>query len=132
MEAWIDTALSEEQKLPFAGTKDHASILAAAGSGKTRTLIHLLAQDLCSGIPASGIVAFTFTDKAAEELLARIHVLGKEKMPTVDLSGGFGNALSQVRTRSAISLELPLRSCLSRDLTRVCGAPRLWGQRINR
>src|SRR5277367_182582 len=89
MEAWIATALSEEQKLPFAGTRTHASILAAAGSGKTRTLIHLLAEDLCSGIPGSGVVAFTFTDKAAEELLARIHVLGKEKMPTVDLSGIF-------------------------------------------
>ena len=89
MEAWIAAALSEEQKLPFAGTRNHASILAAAGSGKTRTLIHLLAEDLCSGIPGSGVVAFTFTDKAAEELLARIHVLGKEKMPTVDLSGIF-------------------------------------------
>src|SRR2546428_13717883 len=90
MEDWIAAALSKEQKLPFAaGTSNHASILAAAGSGKTRTLIHLLADDLCSGIPSSGIIAFTFTDKAADELLARIHVLGKEKMPTVDLSGVF-------------------------------------------
>jgi DNA helicase-2/ATP-dependent DNA helicase PcrA len=89
MEGWIAAALSKEQKRPFVGTSDNASILAAAGSGKTRTLIHLLAADLCSGIPASGIVAFTFTDKAAKELLARIHVLGKEKMPGIDLSGIF-------------------------------------------
>jgi DNA helicase-2/ATP-dependent DNA helicase PcrA len=89
MQDWISAALSPEQKLPFAGTDNHASILAAAGSGKTRALIHLLADDVCSGIPASGIVAFTFTDKAAEELLARIHVLGKEKMPSIDLSGIF-------------------------------------------
>lgn len=89
MQDWIAAALSEEQKASFSGSQDHSSILAAAGSGKTRTLIHLLAHDLCSGIPASGIVAFTFTDKAAEELLARIHILGKQKMPTVDLSGIF-------------------------------------------
>ena len=89
MKDWIVTALSAEQKLPFSATGDHASILAAAGSGKTRTLIHLLANDLSSGIPASGIIAFTFTEKAAEELLARIHLLGKEKMPDVDLSGIF-------------------------------------------
>src|SRR5271157_3502711 len=89
MKDWISAALSGEQKLPFAGTRNHASILAAAGSGKTRTLIHLLADDLCCGIPASGIVAFTFTDKAAEELLARIHVLRKDKMPDIDLSGIF-------------------------------------------
>ena len=89
MEDWIAAAISEEQKRPFAGTMDRSSILAAAGSGKTRTLTHLLAHDLCSGIPASGVVAFTFTEKAAEELLARIHVLRNQKMPTVDLSGIF-------------------------------------------
>ena len=89
MEDWIAAAISEEQKRPFAGTRDRSSILAAAGSGKTRTLTHLLAHDLCSGIPASGVVAFTFTEKAAEELLARIHVLRNQKMPTVDLSGIF-------------------------------------------
>ncbi len=89
MEDWIAAAISEEQRSPFAGTRDRASILAAAGSGKTRTLTHLLAHDLCSGIPASAIVAFTFTEKAAEELLARIYVLRNQKMQTVDLSGIF-------------------------------------------
>ena len=89
MEDWIAAAISEEQRCSFAGTRDRASILAAAGSGKTRTLTHLLAHDLCSGIPASAIVAFTFTEKAAAELLARIHVLRNQKMQMVDLSGIF-------------------------------------------
>ncbi len=89
IEDWIVAALSEEQKHPFSGAKGRSSILAAAGSGKTRTLVHLLAQDMCSGVPASGIVAFTFTDKAAGELLARIHALQNREMPTVDLSGIF-------------------------------------------
>ena len=86
---WIAASMSEEQTRPFEGTENRSSILAAAGSGKTRTLTHLLAHDLCSGIPASGIIAFTFTEKAAEELLARIYILRNQQMPTVDLSGIF-------------------------------------------
>ena len=89
IEDWIASAISEEQMQPFTGTRTRSSILAAAGSGKTRTLIHLLAHDLCSGIPASGIIAFTFTEKAAEELLARIHALRSQHMYTVNLSGIF-------------------------------------------
>ena len=86
---WIASKLSDEQKRPFHGVQSRSSILAAAGSGKTRTLVHLLAHDLCSGLPASGIVAFTFTEKAAGELLARIHEVRNRHMPTVDLSGLF-------------------------------------------
>ena len=89
LEDWITSAISKEQMQPFGAAKNRSSILAAAGSGKTRTLVHLLAHDLCSGIPASGIVAFTFTEKAAEELLARIHSMQNQYMPTVDLSGIF-------------------------------------------
>ena len=82
-------AISEEQKRPFLDAHGRSSILAAAGSGKTKTLIHLLAHDLCLGIPASNIVAFTFTEKAADELFARIYTLRDQNMPTVDLSGIF-------------------------------------------
>ena len=89
LEDWISSKLSREQKRPFGSTTSRLAILAAAGSGKTRTLVHLLANDLCSGIPASGIVAFTFTKKAADELLARIHHMQNQFMPTVDLSGMF-------------------------------------------
>lgn len=86
---WISSSLSREQRRPFDSTKGRSSILAGAGSGKTRTLVHLLAQDLRLGTPASSIVAFTFTEKAAEELLARIHAMRHQYMPSVDLSGIF-------------------------------------------
>ena len=89
LEDWIASVITEEQMRPFAGANNRSSILAAAGSGKTRTLIHLLAHDLCSGVPASGIIAFTFTEKAAQELLARIYALRNQYMATVDLSGIF-------------------------------------------
>ena len=86
---WITDPLTCEQRDPFTCASNRISILAAAGSGKTRTLTHLIAQDICSGIPASSIVAFTFTNKAADELLARVHALILEHMPVVDLSGIF-------------------------------------------
>ncbi len=89
IEDWIMNSISDEQMRPFEFNRKRSSILAAAGSGKTRTLTHLLAHDLCSGIPASEIVAFTFTEKAAEELLARVHHLRVKHMPNVDLTGMF-------------------------------------------
>tara|TARA_B100000315_G_scaffold247767_1_gene276919 strand:- start:5350 stop:5766 length:417 start_codon:yes stop_codon:yes gene_type:complete len=89
MEEWIEDALCQEQREPFLRDTKGACILAAAGSGKTRTLTHLLAADLASGIPSSSIVAFTFTEKAATELLARIHALAAEHLGGVSLSGIF-------------------------------------------
>lgn len=87
MTDWILPNLSPEQREPFTRTTGNASILAAAGSGKTRTLVHLVVSDLASGIPANGIIAFTFTEKAAEELLARIHALVMTYLPGVSLEG---------------------------------------------
>src|SRR5512139_1932984 len=84
---WIASDLSTEQQEPFKRSTVNACILAGAGSGKTRTLVNLIATDLAVGVPASGIVAFTFTVKAAEELLARIHVLAKNHFPDISLTG---------------------------------------------
>ena len=75
--------LSAEQRAPFSRKSSNASILAAAGSGKTRTLVHLIATDLEAGIPAKDIIAFTFTEKAASELLSRIHSIVLRYMPHV-------------------------------------------------
>jgi len=89
MQPFVRSALSAEQQAPFERKTSNASILAAAGSGKTRTLVHLLAEDLARGIPANGIIAFTFTEKAADELLARVYWLAAQHLPGVDLSGMF-------------------------------------------
>lgn len=47
-------------------------IIAGAGSGKTEVVSQRVAALLSEGVPASGIVAFTFTQRAAEELKVRI------------------------------------------------------------
>ncbi len=50
----------------------HLQIIAAAGSGKTEVVSQRVASLIAEDVPASTIVAFTFTERAAEELKNRI------------------------------------------------------------
>lgn len=61
----------------------HMQIIACAGSGKTEVVAQRVADLLSEGIDPSSVIAFTFTEKAAEELKHRIERrvegrLGKE------------------------------------------------------
>lgn len=50
----------------------HVQIIAGAGSGKTEVVAQRVASLLAEGEDPTGIVAFTFTEKAADELKERI------------------------------------------------------------
>ncbi len=50
----------------------HLQIIAGAGSGKTEVVAQRVVDLLADGAPAEAVVAFTFTERAAEELKARI------------------------------------------------------------
>jgi len=50
----------------------HVQIIAAAGSGKTEVVAQRVVDLLTDGLAAESIVAFTFTERAADELKSRI------------------------------------------------------------
>jgi len=68
----------------------HLQIIASAGSGKTEVVSQRVADLLADGVPADAIVAFTFTDRAAEELKNRIvqRVAGRLGAAAVDQLNG--------------------------------------------
>lgn len=68
----------------------HVQIIASAGSGKTEVVSQRVADLLAEGVPAEAIVAFTFTERAAEELKARIvqRVEGRLGKSAVDRLNG--------------------------------------------
>ena len=58
----------------------HLQIIASAGSGKTEVVSQRVADLLADGVAPSGIVAFTFTERAAAELRQRIAERAEERL----------------------------------------------------
>jgi DNA helicase-2/ATP-dependent DNA helicase PcrA len=68
--------LNEPQLAAVTLPPQHALILAGAGSGKTRVLTTRLAWLISTGqISPQGVLAVTFTNKAAKEMLARLSAM---------------------------------------------------------
>ena len=64
-------------------------ILAGAGSGKTKTLTHRIANLIANGVPPRNILAVTFTNKAAGEMRDRLFGLLEKSSGAASLAPVF-------------------------------------------
>lgn len=78
--------LSDEQRRAVLADPGPLLILAGAGSGKTRTLLHRVAHVLRQGLPCDRVLLVTFTNHAARQMRDRLQSLVRQ--PLVDMWAG--------------------------------------------
>lgn len=79
--------LTEEQAAAAADDASAILCIACAGSGKSQTLAYRIARLMSQGVPASSIVAITFTEKAADSIKRRVAKVLAQTGQSVNLIG---------------------------------------------
>lgn len=85
----LTAGLDEEQREAVLAPRGPVCVLAGAGTGKTRTITHRIAQLVAGGHVAAGqVLAVTFTQRAAGEMRSRLR--------TIDAAAGSGPPVGAV------------------------------------
>ena len=89
--------LNEAQAAAVAIKQGSVLVVAGAGTGKTRVIVERIKRLLADGIRPEAILALTFTEKAAGEMLDRVSEAGLQTAMDVTIAtfNGFGNDVLQ-------------------------------------
>ena len=82
-------------------------VIAGAGSGKTRVIVHRVAFMLENGIEPGEILLLTFTRKAASEMIGRVQGLLNDNKPQKVFGGTFHSFSNYILRKNANLLGIP-------------------------
>jgi DNA helicase-2/ATP-dependent DNA helicase PcrA len=101
--------LNDEQYRAVSAADGQALVLAGAGSGKTRVLVYRVAWLINQGVAPEKILLLTFTNKAANQMMARVQsLLGKKSNEPLSLWGGtFHSVANRLLKKYGHYLDLP-------------------------
>lgn len=88
--------LNDKQKEAVLAAEGPVLILAGPGSGKTRVLTHRVAYLIEKGVRPENILAVTFTNRAAEEMRARIGALTSNQLLVTSFIGTFHSLAARI------------------------------------
>lgn len=100
----LERDLNEEQLAAVTAPDGPVLVIAAAGTGKTRTLTYRVAYLVERGIDPSNILLLTFTNRAAREMLERAEALVGERVGGL-WGGTFHHMANRILRRHAEALE---------------------------
>ena len=120
----FEQSLNAEQLATVTAPDGPLFVLAAAGTGKTRTLVYRVAYLVQQGVDARRILLLTFTNRAAREMLERAQALVGESVGGL-WGGTFHHMANRILRRHAHFLQYGLDfTILDHDdsitLTKIC------------
>jgi len=101
------SALNPAQLAAVATTEKPVLVIAGAGSGKTRVIVHRVSYLIERGVDPQSILLLTFTRKASKEMLQRVETLLHNKNVAKVTGGTFHSFASRVLRKYANVIGLP-------------------------